>query len=91
MSERVRVRVTGLVQGVGFRYATYREAQRLGLCGWVRNVPDGAVEALFEGDGAILDAMLAWCERGPALARVDSLTIDRSEAEGSFSGFEIAF
>ena len=58
MTERLRVHIQGRVQGVGFRYATHRQATRLGLSGWVRNAADGSVEAEFEGDKAVLKELL---------------------------------
>ena len=73
-SVRFHVLVRGLVQGVWFRESTRHEATRLGVCGWVRNLPDGRVEAVFEGTPAAVEAMLAWAERGPVHARVDGLT-----------------
>jgi acylphosphatase len=66
-------RVTGLVQGVGFRYALRDEAQRLGLRGWVRNRADGSVEALAQGEPQALEALIDWARRGPPAARVDQL------------------
>lgn len=75
MDERqaVEVRVTGRVQGVGFRAWTEDEAQALGLDGWVRNMPDGSVEALFVGRRGAVQQMLAACRQGPRPARVDSV------------------
>jgi len=70
MRERVRVVISGLVQGVGFRYATAREAAQRGLGGWVRNRADGSVEAEFEGDRSVLEDMVSWCGRGTAYAQV---------------------
>jgi acylphosphatase len=69
-SERLRARVRGRVQGVGFRAATLREARGLGLRGWVRNLPDGAVEVVAEGPRADLDALVAFLWRGPRGAHV---------------------
>jgi len=68
---RVRVRIEGRVQGVFFRDFTRREATRLGLTGWVRNLPDGAVEALLEGGDQAVAAMLTWLETGSPRSRVD--------------------
>jgi acylphosphatase len=68
---RALVRIHGRVQGVGFRYATLARARSLGLAGWVRNVNDGSVEAVFEGDDERVASMVEWCERGPGGARVD--------------------
>jgi acylphosphatase len=69
--ERVHLLVSGRVQGVFFRGATVDEASRLGLAGWVRNLPDGRVEVLAEGERGALDALVRFCERGPPAARVD--------------------
>ncbi|MCC7366970.1 MAG: acylphosphatase [Chloroflexi bacterium] len=63
---RVHVWVSGRVQGVGFRFATVETAQLLGLGGWVRNLGDGRVEAVFEGPAAVVAKAVAWCHRGPA-------------------------
>lgn len=68
--ERLRMLVSGRVQGVGYRWAAAEEARRLGLSGWVRNLPDGGVEAVFEGGRAALEEMRDWCARGPRFARV---------------------
>ena len=69
----VRVRISGRVQGVGFRAWTERRASALGLSGWVRNLPCGEVEALFCGPPAAVEAMLTACREGPRLARVEDI------------------
>ena len=84
----VDVVVTGLVQGVGFRWATRRAADRLGVCGWVRNLVDGAVEAHLEGPGDAVAEMVSWLRRGPDAARVASVDTSASVVEGRF-GFRI--
>jgi len=89
MAERLRVTISGRVQGVGFRYATYREATALGLTGWVRNAYDGGVEAEFEGARAHLEAMLAWCRQGPRYADVRDVHVEWGEGDGRQLGFEI--
>ena len=83
----VLVRVSGRVQGVGFRDWTKRKATRLGLSGWVRNLASGEVEALFSGPPAVVDQMLAAARRGPQLARVDDLKITENAepASGPFA------
>ncbi len=86
---RVHARIRGRVQGVGFRYATHREAERLGVRGWVRNCPDGAVEAEFAGDRAALESMLAWCDKGPALARVTDVEAIWSDDETDYDSFTV--
>jgi len=70
---RVHVWISGSVQGVGFRFSTVEQAQRLGLGGWVRNLGDGRVEAVFEGPAAEVGQMVAWCRRGPPGAWVSEL------------------
>ena len=90
MRQQLRVTITGMVQGVGFRYATRREAKSLGLTGWVRNTAKGEVEAVFEGEWDALDKILGWCNQGPVLSRVDGVTCAWSDAGGAFEGFEIA-
>ncbi len=81
MTGRIRrhVIVTGRVQGVGFRFHTADEANRLGVAGWVRNLPDGTVEAEFEGAAAVVEQMLAWVRIGPPSAEVTGVQIDDAE------------
>jgi acylphosphatase len=90
MSEPVRRRVVvqGYVQGVFFRDTTRREAHRRGVAGWVRNRPDGAVEAVFEGDPEAVADMVGFCERGPRGADVMSVESSEEPVEG-LSGFEV--
>ncbi len=85
---RVRVFVEGRVQGVGFRYNAYREADRLGVSGWARNLPDGRVEAVFEGPREAVEEMLAWTMRGPEWARVTH-TVIQDETPAGEKGFTI--
>lgn len=85
--KRVQVVITGRVQGVGFRASCQYEAMSLGLTGWVRNRWDGAVEALFEGEAAAVDEMLAWCYEGPPMAhvaRVEKVTPPDAPPERGF-------
>ena len=90
MSEPVRRRVVvrGQVQGVFFRDTCRRKAESRGVAGWVTNRPDGAVEAVFEGDPDAVQAMVDWAARGPRGADVDSADDVSEEPEG-LSGFEI--
>jgi len=85
----VHVTISGRVQGVCFRFETQRAAQRLGVHGWVRNTPDGRVEGLFEGTPEQVDALVAWCQDGPPLARVSEVLARDSEAVADFADFRI--
>lgn len=80
---RVRVVVAGRVQGVWFRESCRREADRLGLAGWVANRPDGSVEIEAEGDPAAVDALVAWAHRGPPRAHVTDVRVERRTPEGA--------
>jgi acylphosphatase len=86
---RKRVVVDGRVQGVGFRASCAGQARAHGVAGSVRNRPDGRVEAVFEGAGDAVDAVVTWCERGPAYARVSSVQVFDEPPLGE-TGFRIA-
>jgi acylphosphatase len=90
MTRAVDVRVTGRVQGVSFRWYAVREARRLGLAGWVRNEPDGAVAAHLEGPDDAVEEMVAWCGHGPPAARVDDVELRDVPATGA-SSFEVDY
>ena len=74
--------IEGRVQGVGFRWATGQRARSLEVAGWVRNNPDGAVEAVFEGEPERVDALVAWCRSGPGGARVDDVRVELEAPNG---------
>ncbi len=86
---RVHVFVTGRVQGVFFRAACAEQARALGISGWVRNASDGRVEAVFEGPGPGVEAMVRWCRHGPPHAHVDSVDVSE-EAPAGETGFRIS-
>jgi acylphosphatase len=86
---RAHVRISGRVQGVGFRYATAGEARDRRLTGWVRNLDSGAVEAVFEGRPADVEDMLRWCSDGPPGAYVRDVRISRDEPLEHFARFEV--
>ena len=88
MSERVtrHLVVFGRVQGVFYREAMRLEAERLGVAGWVRNRRDATVEAVVQGPGEAVEAIIAWARRGPPDARVAGVEV--GEAAGEFTGFE---
>jgi acylphosphatase len=85
---RVHLRIRGRVQGVYFRASTVYEAQNLGLTGWVRNCPDGSVEAVAEGARDKIDELIAWCRRGPSGARVENVALEWRAATHEFSAFQ---
>ena len=87
--ERRRVVVHGFVQGVGFRFAVEREARSRGVAGWVRNRPDGTVEAVFEGEREDVEALVDFCRRGPRGAEVDRVDVAEESPEG-LAGFRVA-
>jgi acylphosphatase len=84
----LRLRIHGRVQGVWFRESMRREAERLDASGWVRNAPDGSVEAMVQGSETAVDALVDWARRGPPQARVDRIEIEPIETNERFSGFE---
>ena len=85
---RARVTVRGRVQGVFFRAEASSRARSLDLAGWVRNLPDGSLDAAFEGEQEHVESMLRWCEHGPAGARVDSVDVAWEPPSGD-RGFEV--
>jgi acylphosphatase len=86
--KRVRVFVSGRVQGVWFRGACQERARALGVTGWIRNAYDGRVEAVFEGTAAAVDRMVAWCHEGPRHAQVTRVEVQVEPAMGE-SGFHV--
>lgn len=85
---RRRVYVTGRVQGVWFRDACRKLAGSFGVSGWITNLPDGRVEAVFEGPEGLVEAMVGWCHQGPPRAQVDSVESSPETPEG-LTGFEV--
>ena len=83
-----RVLVHGEVQGVFFRDSTQREASSRGVNGWVRNCPDGTVEAWFEGDVEAVESLVAWARSGPPRASVTDVAVEEADPSGA-SGFEV--
>ncbi len=87
--KRERIVVEGRVQGVFFRAATQDQARALGLVGWVRNLSDGRVEILAQGEARAVDRLRRWCAHGPARARVDSLESFEEPSRDEFGDFEV--
>jgi len=81
--------ISGRVQGVAFRYATREAAEAHGLRGWVRNLADGRVEAVLEGDSAAVAEMVAWCRQGPPAARVAGVVVRDEVPAGEPAGFRV--
>ena len=79
--------ITGRVQGVGYRFYMERKARELGVSGWVRNRPDGSVEAVVQGSAGVVEAMISWARRGPPSAVVAEVRI--ADGEGLYTDFQI--
>jgi acylphosphatase len=88
---RAHVIIEGRVQGVFFRASTRDKARKLGVKGWVRNLPNGDVEALFEGDKAAVTQMLGWCYKGSPYAAVHKVNLSYEPFVGDLEGFQVAY
>jgi acylphosphatase len=86
---RARVTISGRVQGVNFRGSTQAQARLNEVEGWVRNLDDGRVEAVFEGAEAAVKRMISWCYTGPRAARVDQVNVEWEQPAGQEHGFQI--
>ena len=89
--KRVHVFVTGRVQGVFFRQATKVIAIKNNVTGWVRNLDDGRVEILIEGENKSVDSVIEWCNYGPANSRVDNIEVNYEDHSGKFESFEVRY
>ena len=88
---RAKVIVKGIVQGVNFRYYTQKQAIRSNVTGWVRNLPDGSVAAIFEGEEQDVESMVQWCRHGPPSAQVTELIVQPEEFRGEFPSFSLKY
>ena len=88
---QIKVIVKGRVQGVFFRAHTRRTAEQLGVNGYVKNLPDGSVQAVFEGNPLSVSKMVAWCHQGPEASIVDQVLTEPSEKLSNFDTFEIRY
>jgi acylphosphatase len=89
--KRVHLYIKGRVQGVFFRAETQKAAQGFNITGWVRNIADGRVEALIEGEDADVNKMIAWCHKGPPAARVEEVIITEEPFTGKYLDFTIKY
>ncbi|AMW27529.1 MULTISPECIES: acylphosphatase [Arthrospira] len=87
---RAHLLISGRVQGVGYRYYTRQVATQKGVNGWVKNLPDGRVEAVFEGSQAQVQTMIEWCHQGPPSAQPTQVKVEYQRAEGLYS-FDILY
>lgn len=87
MAARAHVFVTGYVQGVFFRHSTAQRARTRRLTGWVRNLPDGRVEAVIEGEDDEVRSLVDWCRHGPPHATVENVEVEWGSATGEFESF----
>ena len=89
--QRVRLLVSGNVQGVFFRQALKVVAKKNNVSGWVRNLKDGRVEAVFEGDSKSINSVIEWAHVGPANSRIDDIEVSNEEFKNEFSTFEVLY
>jgi acylphosphatase len=88
---QVKAVISGRVQGVFYRAETKNTADKLGIQGYVKNLPNGSVEAVFEGDNSIVNKMLEWCNKGPSAARVENIFSEKIEESSNFEEFLIKY
>ena len=88
-TSRAYLLIEGKVQGVYYRVFTQKEAQSLGLTGWVRNCADGKVESVAEGERSKIEDLISWCRKGPAEAKVRKITVKWEAYQGEFAAFDI--
>jgi acylphosphatase len=91
MIRRATIRVSGIVQGVYYRYSTKQKADELKVTGFVRNLPDGSVEAQVEGEEECVGNLIEWCKQGPRGARVDRVDVEWDEPSLRFADFSIRY
>ncbi|MFP4039587.1 MAG: acylphosphatase [Desulfosudaceae bacterium] len=88
---RIHAIIKGRVQGVFFRSETRKQAEARGVTGWVRNLPDGSVEAVFEGKPEAVEKVVKWCQQGPPAAQVARVDTSESPASGEFTSFDVTY
>jgi acylphosphatase len=90
-TKRIHAFITGRVQGVFFRAHTRVAAERLGVTGWVKNLPNGDVELVAEGPSQKVNELISWCHKGPDYSRVDKVEFHEETPEGKYNDFSIRF
>ncbi|MEJ5185862.1 MAG: acylphosphatase [Candidatus Geothermincolales bacterium] len=91
MAKRAHVFVSGKVQGVYYRSYAEDAARRLGVRGWIRNLSDGRVEAVFEGEDEAVEEMIRWCWQGSPMSRVDKVEVEWEPYRGEFQDFSVRY
>ena len=93
MADKIQIKVIikGRVQGVFYRAETKNTADKLGINGYVKNLPDGSVGAVFEGDSPVVTQMLEWCNKGPMAARVENVQVEQVDVLSNFETFIIRY
>ena len=89
MKVRAHIFLTGMVQGVSFRSSTRTHAKMKGVSGWIRNLSDGRVESIMEGDKESVESLIEFCKQGPKGSNVDDIRIEWEKPRGDFGGFDI--
>lgn len=83
--------ITGRVQGVGFRHFTRKNAENLGVTGWVKNLSDGRVEAVFQGSEEQIEELIQRCKKGPVASYVQNIEIEKNSGEEDYKNFSVEF
>lgn len=91
MKKQLHAFISGIVQGVGYRYFVLRHAEKLGLTGFVRNLADGRVEVLAEGDETALKELILLLWEGPSFSRVENVTVEWLPYEGKYNNFRVTY
>jgi len=89
MAEKIRVHA--IISGVCFRMETKKKANACQVCGWVKNLPDGTVEAVFEGERPSVEEVVVWCHQGPPAAKVKEVMVSEQPFIGDWEGFYITY
>jgi len=88
---RVLIYIQGAVQAVGFRYFAREMAQKMGLFGYAKNLADGSVEIVAEGEKEVLEQFLAMCQQGPPHAKIEDVKVEWSDTNGQYHSFDVAY